>query len=105
MSAERYAQLSARLMDTVFHHFTVIREGSATIARRPAYYRYYTWETNAGLVLYQAQAYFTAGRQGFVITGTTANDPDRVRRDIPIIVQIVETFDPSPKAIVPARAL
>ena len=56
------------------------------------YYRYYTWETDAGISIYQVQVYFTSGRTGFIVGGSTANDPGRLARDLPIIARIVESF-------------
>lgn len=97
ISAATYARLAKPKMDAVFNDFTVITEGSATIARRQAYYRYYTWRPKDQGELYQVQAYFTVGRMAYVLTGTTMNDPDRVRRDIPSMRQIFETFTPGPK--------
>jgi hypothetical protein len=94
LSPAEYARMAKPLMAATFHEFRVLQEGSARIARRNAYYRYYTWKSNAGSPLYQVQAYFTAGRQGYVITGTTANNPSRVRKDVPVISQIFETFAP-----------
>jgi hypothetical protein len=67
------------------------------IAGQAAYYRYYTWRTNTGDVFYQVQVYVTAGRRGFVITGSTLNEPESMRRDVPIIVQIIGTFRPITK--------
>ena len=95
LSPAEYARMSKPLMAATFHEFRVLQEGSARIARRDAYYRYYTWRSNTGNPLYQVQAYFTVGRQGYVLTGTTVNSPGRVRRDVPVISQIFETFAPS----------
>lgn len=97
ISAAKYAQLAKPKMDAVFNDFTVLKEGSATIARRQAYYRYYTWRPRNQGELYQVQAYITVARMAYVLTGTTMNDPDRVRRDIPIMGQIFETFAPRVK--------
>ncbi len=97
ISPAEYARMSKPLMAAMFHEFTILQEGPARIARREAYYRYYTWRSNSGSALYQVQAYFTVGRQGFVLTGTTLNEPSRIRRDVPIISQIFETFTPQTK--------
>ena len=94
ISAATYAQLAKPKMDAVFNDFTVLKEGPATIARRQAYYRYYTWRPKDQAVLYQVQAYFTVARMAYILTGTTMNNPDRVRRDVPIMSQIFETFAP-----------
>lgn len=95
VSATAYARAARPLMAATFHEFYVIQEGPARIAHRDAYYRYYTWRPNTGGELYQVQAYFTTGRLGFVLTGTTVNDPERVRRDVPVIGEIFETFKPA----------
>ncbi len=97
VSPAEYARMSKPIMAAVFHEFTVLQEGPARIARRESYYRYYTWRSNTGSPLYQVQAYFTVGRQGFVLTGTTLNDPNRIRKDVPVISQIFETFAPKTK--------
>lgn len=95
VSPKGYAALSEPAMRAMFHEFTVIDQGAAKVARRSAYYRYFTWKPNVGDVLYQVQAYFTIGRRGFVLTGTTVNDPDRIRQDFTVISQIFETFKPA----------
>ena len=98
MSPQTYAALSERMLRMVFHNYTTIEDGAATIAGLPAYYRYFTWQPNIGKVLYQVQVYFTVGRRGFVITGSTWNDPVHTRRYVPIIAQIIETFRPAANA-------
>ncbi|HXX37798.1 MAG TPA: DcrB-related protein [bacterium] len=92
MTPAAYAARAERLVAFTFHNYTVVQQGSATIAGRPAYYRYFTWEPNDAPPVYQLQAYFTSGRLGFVVTGSTANEADSVRRDMPAIVQILDTF-------------
>lgn len=90
-----YAQLAAPKMATAFQDFAVLKEGSAKVAGRQAYYRYFTWRRSPRAVLYQVQTYFTLGRRAFVLTGTTVNDADHVRRDLPVIARIFETFIPT----------
>lgn len=94
VSPAAYGQQARPKMAAAFQDFTVLKEGSATIAHRQAYYRYYTW-TRAGTPLYQVQTYFTLGRRAYVLTGTTVNHASRIRRDIPVISQIFETFHPT----------
>ncbi len=98
ISSEEFARLSERVLSTIFHEFTVIQQGPTRIGDRPAYYRYYTWRTNTDVVLYQVQVYLAVGTRGFVITGTIQNDPERIRTDMPVIVEIIGTFRPSPSA-------
>jgi hypothetical protein len=92
MPPATYAARAEPLAATVFHGYTVVKEGSATIAGRPAYYRYFTWEPNNAPPVYQLQAYFTSGRSAYVLTGRTINQPDSIQRDMPLIVQILDTF-------------
>jgi hypothetical protein len=92
VSPATYAELVRPKMAQAFDDFTVLDEGLATIARRQAYYRYYTWRRDSETVLYQVQTYITLGRSAFVLTGTTINTPVRIRRDVPIIGKIFETF-------------
>jgi len=94
MPAQAYAEISERMLKTIFQDYTVVKQGPVAIAGQAAYYRYYTWRTNTGDVFYQVQVYVTAGRRGFVITGSTSNEPESMRRDVPIIVQIIGTFRP-----------
>lgn len=95
ISPQTYARLSERLLKTVFHNYTAIEDGAAIIAGLPAYYRYFTWQPNDGRELYQVQVYFTVGRRGFVVTGSTWHDPAYTRKYVPIIAQIIETFHPA----------
>lgn len=94
MSPGAYAAAAERLAKLTFHNYAVIQAGSATVAGRPSYYRYFTWETNTGVTLYQVQVYFTDGQTGFVVTGGTVNDRDRTREDVPVLTQIIGTFRP-----------
>lgn len=96
ISSEEFARLSEPMLRTIFHEFTIVQQGPMQIGDHPAYYRYYTWRTNTDVVLYQVQVYLAVGTRGFVITGTTQNDPERIRADIPVISRIIATFRPSP---------
>src|SRR5262249_28268394 len=44
MSSETYAGISEGLLRRVFHGYTIVQQGSVTIAGQAAYYRYYTWQ-------------------------------------------------------------
>jgi len=92
MPAKDYAVAADRLARTAFHNYTVIQESSAAVQGRPAFYRYLTWETNTGVTLYQLQVFLTEGQTGFVVTGSTINDHDRILQDMPLITQIIQTF-------------
>ncbi len=95
VSPEELAQVAEPTMRAIFHEFTVVQEGRMQIGGLPAYYRYYTWRANTGTALYQLQVYMTVGSRAFVITGTTENDPQRIRDSMPLIVRIINTFRPS----------
>jgi hypothetical protein len=92
LTPQAYAAAAERLARLTLHNYTVIKESDTTVQGRPAYYRYMTWETNTGVTLYQLQVFFTDGLTGFVVTGSTLNDPERVVRDVPVITRIIDTF-------------
>lgn len=99
MAPASYAALSGRMLQAMFRDYTLIQEGPATVGGQLAYYRYFTWHPSARVGLYQVQVYFTVGSLGFVVTGTTLNDPVHVRRDMPLIARIVETFRLAPPSV------
>lgn len=98
MTPDAYAAAAERLAKVTLHNYTVVKESNASVQGRPAYYRYMTWETNTGVTLYQLQVFLTEGLTGFVVTGSTLNDPDRVQRDMPLITRIIDTFRITPVA-------
>jgi hypothetical protein len=75
----------------------VVKEGNATIAGRPAFYRYFTAQTKSGDSLYNVMVSFTAGQDGYLILGVTRNVPETFRRSFDEISQILETFRPIAK--------
>ncbi len=91
-SPQALAEAAGSGLRTIFQEYTVVQKGPALIGGRAAYYRYYTWRANTGVSIYQVQVYFTAGQTGFIVTGSTLNDPARVRADLPVIARIVESF-------------
>ena len=95
MSADTYADLNERTLSAVFRDFKVLEQGPTTIGGQAAYSRIFTWLPNSGQVLYQMQVYLTVGQVGFVVTGTTVNNPDYIRRDMPAIARIIATFRPT----------
>ncbi|HEX4835335.1 MAG TPA: DcrB-related protein [bacterium] len=95
MSANTYADLNEKTLSAVFRDFKVLEQGPITIGSQPAYSRIFTWLPNSGHALYQMQVYLTVGQVGFVVTGTTVNDPDYIRRDMPAIARIIATFRPT----------
>lgn len=97
MPPDTYAAAAEPLAKTTFHNYTVVQQSSASVQGRPAYYRYFTWETNTGVTLYQLQVFFTDGPTGFVVTATTVNDPDRIREEMPLMTQIIDTFHIGPQ--------
>jgi len=92
LSPQAYAAAAGRLAQVTLHNYTVCQESGAIVRGRPAFYRYMTWETNTGVTLYQLQVFFTEGLTGFVVTGSTINETERIRQDIPLITRIIETF-------------
>lgn len=97
MPPQTYAAAAEQLAKTAFHKYTVVQESGASVGGRPAYYRYFTWETNTGVTLYQLQVFLTDGQTGYVVTATTLNDHDSIMQDMPIMTQIIETFRVGPQ--------
>jgi len=86
--------MSEPLPPKVFAQMTVVQEGNATIAGRPAFYRYITLQTQSGDDLYGVMVFFAVGQDGYVIFGVTRNAPETFRRDFAEISRILETFRP-----------
>ncbi len=92
LSSEAFGRGSESGLRASFHAYTIVQEGRAEIGGRAAYYRYFTAEPTTGISVYVVQVYFTAGQTAFVVTGSTANDPDRLRTDLPVIARIIDSF-------------
>ncbi len=94
VSSEGFAQLSEAYIGRVLREFKIVQRGSIQIGDRQAYFRHFTWSTPAGLSAYSVQVYLAVGTRVFVITGTTQNNPDRIRTGVPVLSQIIGTFRP-----------
>jgi hypothetical protein len=92
MPPQDLAAAAEQGLKLMLHNYTVIRESNERVQGRLAYYRYFTWETNTGITMSVVQMFFTEGRTGFVITGGTINEPERVLHDMPVVNRIIETF-------------
>jgi hypothetical protein len=88
----KFAQDAAGYRQAFFPGITVTQQGEATIAGRPAYFLYFTWMPQGQPALYDLQVYFTDGLNGWIVTGFTERDPQRVQVDFPVIRQIIESF-------------
>ena len=95
LSAQGYAQAAGRLLRDTVQGFAPIQEGATKIAGRPAYYRYYTWRANTGSAYYELQLYVTVQKRGFQVTGTTLYDAQRMRKDVPTLTLILQSFHPT----------
>ena len=95
LSAQGYAQAAGRLLRDKVQGFAPIQEGATSIAGRPAYYRYYTWRANTGSAYYELQLYVTVQKRGFQVTGTTLYDAQRMRKDVPTLTLILQSFHPT----------
>lgn len=92
MSAHDYAVAAERLVKATLHNYKVIQESDATVLGRPVYYRYLTWEANTGVKMYQLQLFLTDGQTGFVVTGSTIAQRERILHDMPLVQRIMQTF-------------
>jgi len=94
MPVAEYAAKAAETLKTGLRGYTVVQQGNTVVDDHPVAYRYYTWVRSDGVGLYQVQMYATVNQRGFVVTGTTENIDARIRRDVPVLVQILDTFHP-----------
>lgn len=80
-----------------FKAVTVVQEGTATIAKRPAFYRYFTMQDKDGQEFYGVMAFFTVDKTGYMIFGFTENNPATVQKSFGDVSRILETFRPTGK--------
>jgi hypothetical protein len=92
MSPEELAAEAERDVKATLHNYKSFGNRVGAVQGRPAYYRFITWETATGVVMYMVQVFLTQGDTGFVLTGGTVNEPERVLHDMPTITRIIETF-------------
>ena len=74
-------------------NFQMTQNGFATIAGQHAFYMYGVGrDPGQSTSQYAVLVYIAQGREGFLMVGSTLNDPDRIKRDFTAISQILETF-------------
>jgi hypothetical protein len=87
-----FANTAKNFRLSFYRNYAVTQEGDTTIDGRPAHFIYFTWQGDSGPSMYDLQVYFTSGLNGWIVTGFTLADPQRVREDFPTITQIVNSF-------------
>ena len=97
ISPRTFGLMTQESMGDKFKQYTIVQEGTATIARRPAFYRYFTMQDKNGEEFYGVMAFFTVDKTGYVIFGFTQNDPATVRASFGEVSRVLETFRPTGK--------
>ncbi len=97
ISPRTFGLMTQESMSDKFKAFTIVQEGTATIAKRPAFYRYFTMQDPDGDEYYGVMAFFTVGKTGYIIFGFTENNPVTVRKSFGDVSRILETFRPTGK--------
>lgn len=97
ISPRTFGLMTQDSMGEKFKQYTIVQEGTATIAKRPAFYRYFTMQDKDGDEFYGVMAFFTIGKTGYVIFGFTQNDPATVRASFGEVSRVLETFRPTGK--------
>jgi len=97
ISPRTFGLMTQEGMGERFKVFTLVQEGTATIAKRPAFYRYFVMQDKDGVEYYGLMAFFTVGKTGYIIFGFTENDPATIRKSFGDISRILETFRPTGK--------
>lgn len=96
ISPRTFGMITGESMNSKMDKYAVVKEGTATIAKRPAFYRYFTVQEK-GHELYAVMVYFTVGKTGYMIIGMTPNQPEIVQKSFGDISRILETFRPTSK--------
>jgi hypothetical protein len=96
VSPRTFGMMTAESMGDRLEGYALVNEGTATIAKRPAFYRYFTM-TKQKHELYSVMVYFTVDKTGYMIFGATPNEPGTVRKSFGDIAQILESFRPTSK--------
>jgi hypothetical protein len=94
LSPRTFGMMSSARLKEQSDRYVLVREGTATIARRPAFYRYFTMLQHDES-LYMVMVYFTVGKTAYIVIGGAPNDPQTVRRSFAQISRILETFRPT----------
>jgi hypothetical protein len=97
ISPRTFGLMTQESMGEKFKQYTLVQEGTATIAQRPAFYRYFTMVDKDGDEFYGVMAFFTVAKTGYVIFGLTQNNPLTVRRSFGEVSRVLETFHPTGK--------
>ena len=97
ISPRTFGMVTSESMGEKLDGYLLVKEGTATIAKRPAFYRYFTMMDKHGENMYSLIVYFTVGKTGYMIFGATRNQPETVRKAFGDISQILETFRPTGK--------
>ncbi len=96
ISPRTFGMITGESMGEKLEGYTLVKEGTATIAQRPAFYRYFTMVKQQH-ELYSVMVYFTVEKTGYMIFGATPNQPETVRKSFGDISQILESFRPTGK--------
>ncbi len=97
ISPRTFGMITSESISGKAEGYAVVKEGTATIAKRPAFYRYFTMLDKHGEDMYSVMVYFTVGKTGYMIIGATRNQPETVRKSFGDISRILETFRPTGK--------
>jgi len=93
---------AATVMRFTIHTWTTVSEGPAILAGLPAYSRVYRWHTGAGQPRRSVQTCVTIGNRAFVIVGTTDDTAAAAQQRLPVIQQIIASFQPNAANVPPA---
>jgi hypothetical protein len=87
------AAFGTAFRDRAPSNWTVTGSGPARIAGRDAYYIYFITQP-AGRAFYGVMIYFPVGRTGFLVIGSTYNEPAAIQKHFATISRALETFRP-----------
>lgn len=86
---------SQRFMRLAIGAVSPLSQGPGSVARLPAYAQAYTWRTKSGEERRSLEVCLLVGRRAILMIGTTANVPDRIHDDLPILDLIIHSLRPA----------
>lgn len=92
ISLERYEAINESQLGLLFQNYRRLRTDRTTIGSVPALLRYFTWNRNDGVEIYQMQLNVVSRGRAYVVTGTTTTRSSQLQQEADLLVRILHTF-------------
>jgi hypothetical protein len=91
-TVEMIEALAERQVSLILNNYQRLRSDRTTVGGRPAILRYFTWNRNDGLMIYQMELFTYAGRRAYVVTGTALASSPAIAQEAGTLQRIVASF-------------